>query len=52
MSDQEMLQKLKSELDQLLQIYKQTNDVDDLSKANILRMQYAELDVKLNGGKK
>ena len=52
MTDQEMLQKLESELDQLLERFNKTKDLNDLHKANILRMQYAALDVKINGGKK
>ena len=51
-TDQEMLQKLKSELDRLLERYNKTKDPNDLHKANEWRRKYAELDVKINGGKK
>lgn len=52
MSDQEMLQQLKPELDQLLEMYNRTQDPTYLHKANAGRMKYAALDVKINGGKK
>lgn len=52
MSDQEMLQQLKSELDRLLEMYNRTQDPTYLHKANACRMKYAALDVKINGGKK
>lgn len=52
MTDQEMLQKLKSELDRLLERYNKMKDLNDLHKANEWRMKYAKLDVKINGGKK
>lgn len=52
MHDQEMLQQLKSELDRLLELYNKTKDPNDLHKANEWRRKYAELDVKINGGKK
>lgn len=52
MTDKEMLQKLKAELDQLLGRYNKTKDLNDLRKANEWRMKYAALDVKINGGKK
>lgn len=52
MSDQEMLQQMKSELDRLLELYNKTKDPTYLHKANEGRMQYAALDVKTNGGKK
>ena len=52
MTGQEMLQKLTSELDQLLERYNKTKDPNDLHKANEGRIKYAELDVKINGGKK
>lgn len=52
MTDQEMLQKLKSELDRLLERYNKTKDPNDLHKANEWRMKYAALDVKINGGKR
>lgn len=47
-----MLQALKSELDRLLEMYNRTQDPTYLHKANAGRMKYAELDVKINGGKK
>lgn len=49
MTDQEMLQKLKLELDRLLGRYKKTGNNDDLVKANEWRRKYAELDFKVNG---
>ena len=52
MTDQEMLQTLKSELDRLLERYNKTKDPTYLHKANEGRMKYAALDVKINGGKK
>ena len=52
MTDQEMLQKLKSELDRLLERYNKTKDLNDLHEANEWRMKYAKLDVDINGGKK
>lgn len=52
MSDQEMLQQLKSELDRLLELYNKTQDPTYLHKANAGRVKYAALDVKINGGKK
>ena len=52
MSDQEMLQQMKSELDRLLEWYNKTQDPTYLHKANAWRMKYAALDVKINGGKK
>lgn len=52
MSDQEMLQQMKSELDRLLELYNRTQDPTYLHKANEGRMKYAALDVKINGGKK
>ena len=52
MNDQEMLQKLKAELDRLLKRSNKTKDLNDLHKANEWRIKYAELDVKINGGKK
>lgn len=52
MTDQEMLQQMKSELDRLLERYNKTKDPTYLHKANEGRMKYAALDVKINGGKK
>lgn len=52
MSDQEMLQQLKSELDRLLEMYNRTQDPTYLHKANACRMKYAALDVEINRGKK
>lgn len=52
MTNQEMLQQLKSELDRLLEMYNRTQDPTYLHKANAGRMKYAALDVKINGGKK
>lgn len=52
LTDHEMLQQLKSELDRLLELYNRTQDPTYLHKANEGRMQYAALDVKINGGKK
>ena len=52
MTNQEMLQQLKSELDRLLELYNKTQDPNDLHKANAGRVKYAALDVKINGGKK
>lgn len=52
MTDHEMLQQLKSELDRLLEMYNRTQDPTYLHKANERRMKYAALDVKINGGKK
>lgn len=49
MTEQEMLQKLKLELNRLLERYERTKDPEDLDKANAWRIKYAELDVKLNG---
>lgn len=51
-TDQEMLQQLKSELDRLLELYNKTKDPTYLHNANEWRMKYAALDVKTNGGKK
>lgn len=52
MTDQEMLQQTKSELDRLLELYNKTKDPTYLHKANEQRMKYAALDVKINRGKK
>lgn len=52
MSDQEMLQQMKSELDRLLELYNKTKDPTYLHGANECRMKYAALDVKINRGKK
>lgn len=52
MTDQEMLQQLKSELDRLLELYNRTQDPIYLHEANECRMKYAALDVKINRGKK
>jgi len=52
MTDQEMLHEVKSELDRLLERYSETKDLYDLYKVNELYRKYAELDVKINGGKK
>lgn len=52
MTNQEMLQQMKSELDRLLELYNKTKDPTCLHKANEGRMKYAALDVKINGGKK
>lgn len=51
MPNQETLQTLKNEIAELLQEYEQTKDQDVLAKANVLRIKYAELDVKLNNKK-
>ena len=49
MSDREMLQKLKPELDRLLERYNKTKDLNDLHKANEWRMKYAKLNLKGGG---
>ena len=52
MTNQEMLQQLKSELERLLEMYNRTQDPTYLHKANAGRMKYAALDVKINKSKK
>lgn len=49
LTDQQMLQNLKLELDRLIERYQKTGKEEDLRKANEWRIKYVELDVKLNG---
>ena len=52
MTDQQTLQALEVAIAQQLAQYDKTQNLDDLYKANRLRIEYTELDVKINGGKK
>lgn len=51
MNDNDTLQKLARELEILRERYERLKDPGDLREINLMRMEYAKLDVQINGSK-